>query len=67
MDNIARLCHHHHQLKTHKGYRLIGGPGHWQFLAPAQPRQTKPKRRRTNTNTARPPDDPGPRLFTDRE
>ena len=69
MDNLARLCHHHHQLKTHQGYRLVGGPGHWQFLAPESPRQPtgKTTRRRTTKDTARAPTDPGPRLFTDRE
>ena len=38
MDNIARLCHHHHLLRTHDGYRLLGGPEEWQWLAPTTPR-----------------------------
>ena len=41
MDNIARLCHHHHLLRTHDGYRLLGGPGEWQWLAPDDPKVPK--------------------------
>jgi len=70
LENLARLCHHHHQLKTHHGYRLVGGPGNWQFLAPESPRPQRPtKRTRRPRTTAkqRPDKDPGPRLFTDRE
>jgi hypothetical protein len=36
LDNLARLCGWHHALKSHRGWRLEGGPGHWKF--------TKPKR-----------------------
>jgi hypothetical protein len=36
MDNLARLCRHHHQLKTHQGFRLLGGPGSWRWLAPGE-------------------------------
>ncbi len=70
LDNLARLCRHHHRLKTHHGYRLVGGPGNWQFLAPESPpptpRRKRPTRRRSTT-TGPPPTDPGPTLFTDRE
>jgi hypothetical protein len=38
MDNIARICHHHHLLRTHDGFRLLGGPGNWQWLPPDNPR-----------------------------
>jgi hypothetical protein len=69
LDNLARLCRHHHRLKTHHGYRLVGGPGNWQFLAPESPpptpRRKRPTRRRSTTGP--PPTDPGPTLFTDRE
>jgi hypothetical protein len=35
LDNLARLCHWHHSLKTHRGWRLAGGPGRWRwFKAP---------------------------------
>jgi hypothetical protein len=33
--NLARLCHWHHYLKTHGGYALSGGPGEWEWKAPA--------------------------------
>jgi 5-methylcytosine-specific restriction endonuclease McrA len=29
MDNLARLCRYHHGEKTHRGWRLEGGPGNW--------------------------------------
>jgi hypothetical protein len=35
--NLARLCHHHHYLRHHKGFRLEGGPGDWQWLPPENP------------------------------
>ncbi len=34
LENLARLCHFHHFMKTHKGWRLSGGPGRWQFAKP---------------------------------
>ena len=37
LDNLARLCGPHHGMKTHKGYRLSGGPGHWAWQAPGSP------------------------------
>jgi hypothetical protein len=36
LDNVARLCHHHHQLRTHKGFQLLGGPGRWQWVTREQ-------------------------------
>ena len=33
-SNLARLCGYHHYVKTHKGWRLEGGPGHWRFVCP---------------------------------
>ena len=38
LDNLARLCPEHHDLKTHGGYRLEGGPGHWKWIAPLHPK-----------------------------
>jgi phospholipase C len=32
--NLRRLCHFHHQLKTHKGFSLEGGPGNWHWVSP---------------------------------
>ena len=34
MDNLARICPHHHRLVTNKGWRLSGGPGSWRFDPP---------------------------------
>ena len=36
LDNLAKLCHHHHALKTTRGWRLLGGPGNWSFLPPRE-------------------------------
>lgn len=38
--NLARLCPHHHHLKTRGDYELAGGPGKWEFrpvVSPARP------------------------------
>ena len=37
MWNLARLCRHHHYLRHHRGFRLEGGPGDWQWLPPEKP------------------------------
>lgn len=34
LDNLARLCRHHHRLKTYRGYALLGGPGNWVWREP---------------------------------
>jgi len=34
LENLAMLCPHHHDLKTHKGWRLVGPPGRWRFVGP---------------------------------
>lgn len=36
LHNLNRLCRWHHYLKTHKGWRLEGGPGRWEWLPPPQ-------------------------------
>jgi hypothetical protein len=38
LDNLARLCPEHHDLKTYGGWRLEGGPGRWKWIAPAHPK-----------------------------
>jgi hypothetical protein len=38
LDNLARLCHRHHALKTYAGWKLLGGPGRWEFLSPEEAR-----------------------------
>lgn len=32
LDNLARLCAWHHSLKTHRRWRLQGGPGRWEWF-----------------------------------
>ncbi|TML85812.1 MAG: DUF222 domain-containing protein, partial [Actinobacteria bacterium] len=48
LDALARLCRFHHAQKTHEGYRLEGGPGHWRWLKPdgtdVDPRPPPPTR-----------------------
>ena len=34
LDNLVRLCSHHHRLKTHKGYGLIRDATAWKLLPP---------------------------------
>ena len=34
LANLARLCGHHHALRTHRGFTLTGGPGRWQWTPP---------------------------------
>jgi hypothetical protein len=34
LNNLARLCPHHHHLKTYKRWVLSGGPGKWRFEPP---------------------------------
>jgi hypothetical protein len=36
-ENLARLCPGCHDLKTHGGWKLAGGPGHWKWIAPDHP------------------------------
>jgi hypothetical protein len=40
--NLARLCSWHHYNRTHKGWRLEGGPGYWRFVAPDNSRDKPP-------------------------
>ncbi len=40
LENLARLCHWHHYLKTHHGHRLerdVGPDRAWRWLAPEEP------------------------------
>jgi hypothetical protein len=36
-DNLWRLCRHHHQLKTYRGWRVVGPPGARTLVAPDDP------------------------------
>jgi hypothetical protein len=35
LDDLARLCPHHHYQKTFLGYTYRGGPGTWRWVPPA--------------------------------
>jgi len=62
MDNIARVCRHHHQLRTHRGFQLLGGPGKWRWVPPEDPVvRTRPKKGRRAK--APPPQGAAPPLF----
>jgi hypothetical protein len=37
LANLVRLCPEHHNLKTHGGWRIEGGPGRWRWIAPKNP------------------------------
>jgi hypothetical protein len=41
LDNLARLCPPHHDLKTYGGWRLQGEPGNWEWTAPAHPKSAQ--------------------------
>jgi hypothetical protein len=78
IENLARLCAHHHYQRTHQGFQLHGGPGRWWWEPPATPKpSTRPNRKATKrragadkaspTPKTRPPapgDPPDPPLFT---
>jgi len=34
LDELARLCGHHHALKSYDGWSLTGTPGHWNWQPP---------------------------------
>jgi hypothetical protein len=34
LDNLVRLCRPHHHMKTNLGFRLVGRPGTWKWIAP---------------------------------
>ncbi|MGA2521774.1 MAG: DUF222 domain-containing protein [Acidimicrobiales bacterium] len=36
LDNLARLCAFHHFQKTYRGFRLVGGPGRWEWEPPPE-------------------------------
>jgi hypothetical protein len=36
-DNTWRICPHHHYLKTHKGWKIVGEPGDWDLVPPDDP------------------------------
>jgi hypothetical protein len=74
LSNLARLCRHHHYLRTHQGFQLSGGPGTWHWEPPSTPKpgsnRKRPAKRGRSTPTSTPADQPDrtgpfdPPLFT---
>jgi hypothetical protein len=46
LDNLARICSIHHDLATHGGWRLAGGPGNWDWVPPDWPISGELRRKR---------------------
>ena len=68
LDNLARLCRHHHRLKTHKGFSLDREGDTWVWSPPQRP-ATGSRNDRHPTEAEPVPDQPeddltGPRLFS---
>jgi hypothetical protein len=45
LAELATVCCHHHDLITHRGYQLHGGPGTWTWHPPNGPPDRPPDRR----------------------
>jgi hypothetical protein len=43
LDNLARLCRWHHSQKTHRGWKLSGGPGEWTWFRPRRAGRAPPR------------------------
>ncbi len=54
LTNLDRLCEHHHDLKTHHGWRLAPGTGKRPFLAPGQPLDARGPAGTTTRSRGRP-------------
>jgi hypothetical protein len=37
LSNLWHICSHHHALKTHGGWTVIGRPGNWDLAPPDDP------------------------------
>ncbi len=55
LDNLARLCTHHHRLRTHRGFRLSNHSGTWIWEPPDHPKPTttRPTRPSRSSPTGR--------------
>jgi hypothetical protein len=42
VHNTWRICPHHHFLKTHGGWQVIGEPGNWDLVPPDHPNPPRP-------------------------
>jgi hypothetical protein len=58
MDNLVRICRHHHRLRHHQGFTLSGAPGAWRWDPPGAasrpPPEEHPHPTDTDTDHARP-------------
>ena len=54
LENLARLCSHHHYLRTHRGFQLLGGPGRWRWEPPKTPKFPKAPRSARKRKPGRP-------------
>ncbi len=50
LDNLCLLCTSCHRMKTHRGWRLEGGPHRWKWIAPEE--FDSPPKRREDTDAA---------------
>ena len=74
LENLARICHHHHFLKRYEGYSLQGEPGAWVWVHPdgtrreqntePPPRKTTPPAENRPPGTAHHPGRPRPTIPT---
>lgn len=55
IDNLCRLCHVHHKMKTEQGWRLAGGPGRWEWLPPRTVEELVAERSRGGRGVSRRP------------
>jgi hypothetical protein len=51
LDNLARLCTHHHRLRTHRGFRLSNHSGTWIWEPPDHPKPTTTRSTRPSRST----------------
>jgi hypothetical protein len=61
LDELATVCCHHHDLITHRGYHLTGGPGTWTWHPPdSTPTDHTPTGDTTIGDRGPPPEDGPP-------
>ncbi|HEY1832233.1 MAG TPA: HNH endonuclease signature motif containing protein [Acidimicrobiales bacterium] len=55
LDNLCRICAIHHGLTTSGGWKLIGGPGKWQWMPPdwRVSKDLRDRRRQVNASRAK--------------
>jgi hypothetical protein len=63
LSNLATLCRHHHRLKTHHGWRLVGGVARWRWLKPGDSEEDPPAPAEGHTRVESTPIVDPPRLL----